>query len=1164
MNSIATGMESTVFVGGSPLFHTDQPVQGSYVTRDGEAYYKIANYNRMAPFFMSVVSASNHWMFVSSRGGLTAGRTNPDHALFPYANDDLIHDSNEKTGSKTIFKVHTKERTSLWEPFSDFFSGLYQIERNIYKNIPGNKLIFEEINHTLKLSFSYGWMPSDAFGFVKSARLNNWGEHEVQVDMLDGLQNLLVNGIDQQFQTEFSTLADGYKQSELLEEYNLGLFSLSSIPCDRAEPSESLRATVTWCRGLNCSHLLLSSNQLDSFRAGNPVKTEQTMRATRGAFFCHASLSIPPEGNSNWVLVADIDQDAVHLHRLIEMLSSENEMIDLVQKDVDEGTEALMKTVGQADGIQLTGNRLVSSRHFANVLFNCMRGGIFDRGYAIDKNDFLSFLRQTDQKLFQHHKTVLESWNQEINLHDFLEAIANLRDPHLRQQSLEYLPLTFSRRHGDPSRPWNRFSIDILDDRKQKIRNYQGNWRDIFQNWEALAFSFPAFLPSMVAKFLNGSTADGFNPYRVTRDGFDWEVPEPHLAWANIGYWGDHQIIYLLKLLEAFKAHDLNGLLGFLDEEVFGYLQVPYRLHSFTELLEDPHHTIEFDSDLNQRIQEKRRHAGNIACSHEGPDGQTYLVNLCEKLLVTLLAKLSHYVPDGGIWMNTQRPEWNDANNALVGYGLSMVTLCYTRRFMLFFKELLIAWDEPEISLSKEVISLFRDIQFALKRHQQIEVTPLTSDCRMEILSSLGQAGSSYRGTIYDSGFSGEKASLPVENILIFLESAITSVDRTLSVNRREDGLYHSYNLMKRSDSGELLVEHLHEMLEGQVAILSSGFLDTSEVLRVLDALRSSSLYREDQQSYLLYPNKKLPRFLEKNTVSKSLVASSELIQHLIEHDHHGIVLEDVHGDIHFHPDLRNVKVLRQKLRELEPLPGCADESELKRIETIYEETFNHRAFTGRSGTFFKYEGLGSIYWHMVSKLALAVQECWCAAQESDSHSDELNALKARYYEIKAGIGLDKTPDAYGAFPTDPYSHTPAHSGVQQPGMTGQVKEDILSRYGELGLRIQEGCLQFETSFLQNSEFLTEAQRFSFYDLDGHHVQIPLEPKSLAFTVCQVPIIYRHSDQSGLRIQWAEGNEETTKELIAPKNVSRAIFKRSGKVRAVWVNVCLVEKGKNK
>jgi hypothetical protein len=35
---------------------------------------------------------------------------------------------------------------------------------------------------------------------------------------------------------------------------------------------------------------------------------------------------------------------------------------------------------------------------------------------------------------------------------------------------------------------------------------------------------------------------------------------------------------------------------------------------------------------------------------------------------------MSNFIPEGGIWMNTQRPEWNDANNALVGNGVSMVT----------------------------------------------------------------------------------------------------------------------------------------------------------------------------------------------------------------------------------------------------------------------------------------------------------------------------------------------------------------------------------------------------------------------------------------------------------------------------------------------------------
>ena len=44
-------------------------------------------------------------------------------------------------------------------------------------------------------------------------------------------------------------------------------------------------------------------------------------------------------------------------------------------------------------------------------------------------------------------------------------------------------------------------------------------------------------------------------------------------------------------------------------------------------------------------------------------------------------------------------------------------------------------------------------------------------------------------------------------------------------------------------------------------------------------------------------------------------------------------------------------------------------------ILDIYENVFNHKVYTGRSGNMFAYEGIGSVYWHMVSKLLLAVQE---------------------------------------------------------------------------------------------------------------------------------------------------------------------------------------------
>jgi hypothetical protein len=75
-----------------------------------------------------------------------------------------------------------------------------------------------------------------------------------------------------------------------------------------------------------------------------------------------------------------------------------------------------------------------------------------------------------------------------------------------------------------------------------------------FRIGKSLCLSFPGFLDGVIARFVNSSTADGYNPYRVTREGYDWEAPDPEDPWAHFGYWGDHQLIYLLKLLEQSKS----------------------------------------------------------------------------------------------------------------------------------------------------------------------------------------------------------------------------------------------------------------------------------------------------------------------------------------------------------------------------------------------------------------------------------------------------------------------------------------------------------------------------------------------------------------------------------------------------------------------------------
>ncbi len=72
----------------------------------------------------------------------------------------------------------------------------------------------------------------------------------MQVELLDGVQNLLPACVDEQMQLGFSCLLDAYKMNENVQGSGLVTYSLGSQVVDRAEPREALRATVAWGIGL--------------------------------------------------------------------------------------------------------------------------------------------------------------------------------------------------------------------------------------------------------------------------------------------------------------------------------------------------------------------------------------------------------------------------------------------------------------------------------------------------------------------------------------------------------------------------------------------------------------------------------------------------------------------------------------------------------------------------------------------------------------------------------------------------------------------------------------------------------------------------------------------------------------------------------------------------
>jgi len=474
----------------SLTFSEAKDVGGKEVIVNNENYYKIENVDAMRPFFMSIVSPYNHWLFISSNGSLSAGRKDSNNALFPYYTDDKITELQETTGNKTIFKIFNKNEISIWEPFSLRNYGLYDIERNLYKNLKGNKVIFEEINKSIGLTYKYQWATCDEFGFVKKSSIKNNGSEVISIELVDGIQNILPWGVDEALQNSTSNLVDAYKRNELEESSKIGIYALSAIIVDKAEPSEALKANISWSNGFDDCKILISSLQLDNFRKNIELSQENDVKAEKGAYFINSQISLLENETKEWYIVSDVNKSSSDILELKKILIEEKNIIAKINLCIEKSSDDLLKLVGASDGLQISNRRLRNIRHFSNTIFNIMRGGIFDNHYNIEKLDFSDYIKRSNKKVFSKKKDLINNLPEIFDIKKLRFLCEKDDDKNFIRLCYEYLPLKFSRRHGDPSRPWNKFNIKV-NDGDSVLYYHEGNWRDIFQNWEGLVISYP-------------------------------------------------------------------------------------------------------------------------------------------------------------------------------------------------------------------------------------------------------------------------------------------------------------------------------------------------------------------------------------------------------------------------------------------------------------------------------------------------------------------------------------------------------------------------------------------------------------------------------------------------------------------------------------------------
>jgi len=119
--------------------------------------------------------------------------------------------------------------------------------------------------------------------------------------------------------------------------------------------------------------------------------------------------------------------------------------------------------------------------------------------------------------------------------------------------------------------------------------------------------------------------------------------------------------------------------------------------------------------------------------------------------------------------------------------------------------------------------------------------------------------------------------------------------------------------------------------------------------------------------------------------------------------------------------------------------------------------------------------------------------------------------------------------------------------------MTGQVKEDILSRMIELGISVENGGILFDPVNLKKEEFMMSADNNDIQHFaHAFKIEIPSGKPMLAFSFCGVPVVYLIGENQKVELKF-EKEIKTSNHLLIDSVTSHSVFQREGNVKIIVV-----------
>ncbi|AJS58903.1 hypothetical protein [Paenibacillus sp. IHBB 10380] len=677
------------------------------------------------------------WTFYVNRGqGVCSfGIRDKNSAIMEFSPASITYKNVAANGFRTFIKVLGQD--VIYEPFQ---SARPDAQASRVMRISPNGLTIEETHteHGLKTVVNYFNLPNDDYAaLVRQVEIVNIGKEPIQLELLDGMPEILPYGVENGGFKEIGNLLRSW-----MEVYNLD----NGIPFFHVRSSTGDEARVS--------------------------------EVTSGHFY----LSFTGEGQR----IAPIVDFEVVFGGNTSLMYPDNFASATLAELVQQPQYPVNKVPCGFSGVE---QNLAPGEH---LTVNTIIGHVNDIERINAKADRLCSVDYISRKR-EEASSLVEGLTSDIATHTSSE----LFDAYARQSYMDnflrggypfifdnegegFVVHLYSRKHGDLERDYNFFSLA-----PEYYSQGNGNFRDMNQNRRNDVFFNPKVGTFNIKMFFSLMQADGYNPLSVQGCSFkvrseneskleEWlrsaaadqheklialcsrkytpgqiinfiadhavqlHVSEERLlsgvlalSQQNIeagfgeGFWSDHWT-YNMDLVDSYLDifPDKKEELLFADDTYAFYDSAAYVQPRSKKYVVVHNQVRQYDALIED--EEKLKRLGRTMkdtnwLQTDGGIGEIYQTNLFTKIVSLALNKFTSLDPYGmGLEMEANKPGWNDAMNGLPAlFGSGMSETFELKRMIIFLLESVKKYDDKFIRLPEEMAELLDDVHQAVVRYQE-------------------------------------------------------------------------------------------------------------------------------------------------------------------------------------------------------------------------------------------------------------------------------------------------------------------------------------------------------------------------------------------------------------------------------------------------------------